>query len=64
MPIKDRAAIARAVAVLLDNDEKREKLAAAGRERIESLFCWSRAATQMVDYYMQLPEGSSTNANG
>ena len=64
VPVKDSAAIARAVAVLLDNDEKREKLAAAGRERIESLFCWSRAATQMVDYYMQLPEGSSTNANG
>jgi glycosyltransferase involved in cell wall biosynthesis len=64
VPVKDSAAIARAVAVLLDDDDKREKLAAAGRSRIETMFCWTRAASQMVDYYQHMPGESAANANG
>ncbi len=64
VPVKDSAAIARAVAVLLDDDDKRERLATAGRNRIEAMFCWTRAASQMVDYYQQVLGESAVNANG
>ena len=64
VPVKDGAAIARAVAVLLDDDLKREKLALAGRNRIEALFCWTKAASQMTDYYQQVLGKATVNADG
>lgn len=69
VPIKDSRAIVAAVSELLDDETKREKLGAAGRERMESLFCWQKAADQMTDYYYQVISGQSPversiNANG
>jgi glycosyltransferase involved in cell wall biosynthesis len=53
VPVKDSQAIAFAVAQLLDDAEKRQKLGVAGRKRITELFCWHRAAGQMTDYYLK-----------
>lgn len=52
--VKDGHAIARAVSTLFDNKQERERLAVAGRRRIEQRFCWRRAARQMTDYYQQV----------
>lgn len=51
VPVKDSQALASAISELLENKERREQLGAAGRRRIEQLFCWTRAAEQMSDYY-------------
>ncbi len=60
VPVKNSQAIAEAVGSLLDDADKRERLAVAGRQRIETLFCWRRTAAQMVEYYYQaLGVGSS-----
>ncbi|WP_101758410.1 glycosyltransferase family 4 protein [Oceanicoccus sp. KOV_DT_Chl] len=77
VPVKDSHAIATAVASLLDDADKRQRLGEAGRQRIEQLFCWTRAAKQMTDYYQQVLasrqasadvnkniQGSKINANG
>ena len=64
VPVKDSRAIAAAIAGLFDDSAKREAMAAAGRVRIESLFCWKRAANQMTDYYNQVLESHNVNANG
>ena len=64
VPAKDSQAIAIAVAELLDNSDKRDAMSAAGRQRIEQLFCWTRAAQQMTDYYTQVLEGNTNHANG
>ena len=64
VPIKNGPAIAAAVAELLDDNDKRQRLAVAGRQRIEQLFCWKRAAGQMTDYYEQILEQRVANANG
>ena len=68
VPVKNSRAIAEAVASLLDDTRRCEQLAVAGRERIESLFCWQRAASQMAEYYQQVlglqqPAGQETTNN-
>lgn len=47
-------AIADAIADLLDQPQKREQLARAGRERIEKTFCWNLAAQQFTHYYYRM----------
>ncbi|MEX1670596.1 glycosyltransferase family 4 protein [Zhongshania guokunii] len=54
VPVRDSAAIAEALQALLASPAKREQLAAAGRQRIEELFCWRRAAQQMSNYYCEV----------
>ncbi|MBB5186646.1 glycosyltransferase involved in cell wall biosynthesis [Zhongshania antarctica] len=54
VPVRDSSAIAEALDALLASPAKREQLAAAGRQRIEELFCWRRAAQQMTNYYWQV----------
>jgi len=54
VPVRDSAAIAEALDALLASPAKREQLAAAGRQRIEELFCWRRAAQQMSNYYWEV----------
>ena len=60
VPVKDSAAIAAAVAKLLDDPTERERLGSAGRERILEKFCWRVAANQMGRYYRQV----LSDANG
>ena len=64
VPVKNSQAIAKAVADLLDSADKREAISLAGRQRIENLFCWKRAANQMTDYYSQVLESKNNHANG
>ena len=47
-------AIADAIADLFDNPEKRAQLAQAGRQRIESTFCWNLTAQQFTQYYWRM----------
>ena len=54
VPVKNSQAISDAVSDLLEHDDKRETLSIAGRQRIETLFCWQRAAGQMTEYYGQI----------
>ena len=64
VPVKNSQAIAKAVADLLDSADKRDAISLAGRQRIENLFCWKRAANQMIDYYSQVLESKNNHANG
>ncbi|MFT5888099.1 MAG: glycosyltransferase involved in cell wall biosynthesis [Zhongshania sp.] len=54
VPIRDSDAIAEALKDLLASPNKRAALEQAGRQRIEELFCWRRAAQQMTNYYWQV----------
>ncbi|HCS27817.1 MAG TPA: glycosyltransferase family 1 protein, partial [Spongiibacteraceae bacterium] len=54
VPVRDSQAIADAVAELFDDPERRAALARAGRERMENIFCWRKAALEMTDYYWQV----------
>jgi glycosyltransferase involved in cell wall biosynthesis len=54
VPVKNSRAIADAVAQLLNDKQRRQRLGEAGRVRIEQLFCWRRAAQQMTDYYQRV----------
>jgi glycosyltransferase involved in cell wall biosynthesis len=54
VPVRDSDAIAQKVAELFNDPEQRERLAIAGRKRIEALFCWQRVARQMTNYYEQV----------
>ena len=56
VPIADSQAIADAVAELLENTDKRQALAIAGRERILERFSWQVAAKSLTQYYLQILE--------
>lgn len=51
VPVRDAEAIARGIRRLLCNEQQRRHLSTIGRQRIERLFSWQVAASQMVDYY-------------
>ena len=51
VPVRDSAALARAIGDLLDNPAKRAELGAAGYRRIQEKFLWSRAAADAVAVY-------------
>lgn len=55
-------AIADAITDLFDNPEKRAQLARAGRQRIESTFCWNLAAQQFTQYYWRMLNQEKTAA--
>jgi glycosyltransferase involved in cell wall biosynthesis len=59
VPAKSVVGLVDAIDDLLQNPEKRDQLAVAGRKRIVEKFCWQVCAAQMVDYYEQV----LTNAN-
>jgi glycosyltransferase involved in cell wall biosynthesis len=59
VPAKSVVGLVDAIDDLLQNPEKRDRLAVAGRQRIVEKFCWQVCAAQMVDYYEQV----LTNAN-
>lgn len=51
VPTRNATAIAVAVARLLEDPARRERLGAAGRERILEKFCWNVCAREMTGYY-------------
>lgn len=54
VPTRDAAALAEAIGGLFDSPAQRAALGAAGRSRIEQLFCWRRTAARMVTYYREI----------
>lgn len=54
VPVRDSAAITVAVARLLGDVGLRQQLAQAGRERMENIFCWRKAALEMTDFYWKV----------
>jgi glycosyltransferase involved in cell wall biosynthesis len=49
----DPAELADALDALLDDDERRAALGAAGRRRVQQCYTWQRVATTMVEVYRQ-----------
>lgn len=54
VPVKDAESLAREIAVLLRDPQRRAELSRRGRQRIDELFCWHVCAGQMADYYRQV----------
>ena len=54
VPVRDSAAITEAVARLLGDTGLHQQLAQAGRERMEEIFCWRKAALEMTDFYWKV----------
>ncbi|HUH36924.1 MAG TPA: glycosyltransferase family 4 protein [Spongiibacteraceae bacterium] len=54
VPVRDSRALADAIDALLRDPARRDALGAAGRARIDELFCWRRTAQQMLHYYQQV----------
>ena len=46
--------MAKAIDTLLADADLRRRYELAGRQRMEDIFCWQRAAGQMLDYYEQV----------
>jgi glycosyltransferase involved in cell wall biosynthesis len=51
VPARDVDALVDALAALLEDPERRSRLGAAGRARIDEKFCWRVCAREMTDYY-------------
>ena len=54
VPVRDSAALVTAIDTLLADEALRRQYELAGRQRMEDIFCWQRAAGQMLDYYEQV----------
>ena len=54
VPVRDSVALAKAIDTLLADAKLRRRYELAGRQRMEDIFCWQRAAGQMLDYYEQV----------
>lgn len=54
VPVRDSEALAAAISQLLDSPAERALLGAAGRERMERMFCWRRSAERMVALYREV----------
>jgi len=54
VPKKDADALADAIAALLDDPERQEKMAAEGRARIEATFSWQAVARELTQYYEKM----------
>jgi glycosyltransferase involved in cell wall biosynthesis len=53
VPPADSGALAKEIMFLLNNAEQRKKMAQAGIERVDAIFNWSKAASEMVDVYRE-----------
>ena len=53
VPPADSAAMAREIIFLLNNPDRRKKMAQAGIKRVDAIFNWSKAAGDMVDVYKE-----------
>jgi glycosyltransferase involved in cell wall biosynthesis len=53
VPWNDAGALAEAIITLLDNPEMAKSMGQAGRERVEQMFTWDKAAKQMENLIIQ-----------
>jgi glycosyltransferase involved in cell wall biosynthesis len=56
VPPRSGDALARALGELLDAPERRQAMGIAGRQRVQRLFSWRRAAEHIVDVYREVLE--------
>ena len=64
VPVRDPNALALAISELLADEEKRDTLGRAGRERILTHFSWQVAAEQMTQHYQTImTESLDVHAN-
>jgi len=54
VPVRDAGALEQAIESLLQDPQRREQLAVAGRERILERFSWQVCAQAMEDYYRKV----------
>lgn len=54
VPPRDASALATAIATLLENEELRRRIGAAGRRRVLDRFTWNNAAEATVDEYVRV----------
>jgi glycosyltransferase involved in cell wall biosynthesis len=54
VPAKNVDAMVAAIDALLRDPERRERLSAAGRQRIDEKFCWQVCAREMTAYYREV----------
>jgi len=54
VPPRDARALAMAIRQVLEDGGQRERMAKAGRERVENLFSWRKVAERTVDVYKEL----------
>ncbi len=54
VPAANVEALTEAIAALLDDPQRRERLGEEARQRIEESFCWQVAADQMIAYYREV----------
>jgi glycosyltransferase involved in cell wall biosynthesis len=47
---------------LFDHPDQREKMAKAGLERVNSIFNWSKAASEMMEVYREAIDGYRRSA--
>jgi len=57
VPPASTESMAKSIAELLAAPDRRRAMGAAGRQRVQQLFAWRRAAERMVDIYRELIEG-------
>ena len=61
VPVGDRDALAAALATVLDDEDRRRDLVAAGRANV-TRFSWSATADAMVDLYRRVRREASNGA--
>ena len=54
VPPRDPSALARGIGQILEDNPERERMARAGRKRVESLFSWRSVAERTVEVYKEL----------
>jgi glycosyltransferase involved in cell wall biosynthesis len=54
VPTRDPEAMARAILEVLRDQDRRQKMGVAGRERVERLFTWASAAERTLEVYKEL----------
>jgi glycosyltransferase involved in cell wall biosynthesis len=54
VPPRDAQALAMAIRQILEDGLQRERMAKAGRERVENLFSWRKVAERTVKVYEEL----------
>jgi glycosyltransferase involved in cell wall biosynthesis len=62
VPPRDHHALARAIATLLKDHQRREQMGAAGLERVQRMFSAERMVEKTLEVYRNLSAGSARPA--
>jgi glycosyltransferase involved in cell wall biosynthesis len=64
VPMKDTAALAEALALLIDNGYERRRMGRQSRLLVERQFAWEQIAAQYVEVYHKVLEATGRKAAG